>query len=64
MKTISQMKLECLRLAANLASAKQIKQFEVIPTAMEYYKWIDGNMDDVADVGALYAKFGKERGKQ
>lgn len=63
-KTISQLRLECLRLAANLASAKLIRHADVIPTAMEFYRWVDSGDEGEIDIGALYAKFGKTRERQ
>lgn len=60
MKTISQMKLECLRLAVNIAATKTINHAAVIPMAMEFYKWIDGD-DTTVDVGQLYSKYAKKQ---
>lgn len=59
MKSISQTKLECLKMAVSLASSKQVNHAAVIPMAMEFYKWVDG--DDNVDIGQLYSKYAKKQ---
>lgn len=46
--SFDQRRLECLRLANNLATAKMIKPEEVITTAKQYCAYVDG--DDLAQV--------------
>ena len=59
MRTLSETRLECIRLAASLAASKTIPPRDVIPTAMEFFRWVDEGSDGKADVGDLIAKFGK-----
>lgn len=49
MKSRMEFRLECLKMAASLAGSKNITPSAVIPTAMEFYKWVENNPDE--DVG-------------
>ncbi len=46
MKSIMEVRLECLRLANALGCAKNIPAHEVVPYAMAYFKWVDGTEQD------------------
>lgn len=52
MKSLGQVRLERLRLATALASSKNIPASAVVPTAMEFFKWID-DPDAEADTSKL-----------
>jgi hypothetical protein len=60
MRTLSEVRLECVRLAASLAGAKAIQPKDIIPTAMEFYRWVDEGSDGKVDVGVLIAQYGKK----
>lgn len=55
MKTTAEMRMHCLTIANTLAVSKNIPPKDVIPTAMEYMKWIDGGgeLADEGDVATL-----------
>ena len=59
MKSFSETRLECVRLANVLATAKVIPPKEVIPTAMEFFKWIDGGDEKATpnDVARVAERF-------
>lgn len=48
MKTQMEIRLECLRLATSLGASKQIAPHNVVGTAMEFYRWVDGHDGDKA----------------
>ena len=56
MKSQMELRLECLKLANTIATGKNIKPAEVIPTAMEYFKWVDGS-DEPAATSRLSQRF-------
>jgi hypothetical protein len=45
MKTSSEMRLECLRMASALGSSKTIQPGQVVAFAMEFFRWVDGQDD-------------------
>lgn len=49
MKTSMEMRLECIRLANTLATSKNIQPSDVVPTAMEYLKWIEQTDDRASE---------------
>jgi hypothetical protein len=53
MKSSKELRLECIKLASILATAKLVPPGQVVPTAMEYLKWIDGDDDASADPDAF-----------
>lgn len=56
MRSRAEIRLECLKLANSIACGKNIRPADVIPTAMEYFKWVD-DADGDADVGKLAETF-------
>lgn len=58
MKSQMELRLECLKLATSLGASKNIAAKDVIPTAMEFFRWIDNNPDDKPDLDKLRTKFG------
>lgn len=57
MKSRMELRLECLRLAATLGASKNIPPKEVVPYAMEFFKWIDDNPEDETDTEQLASRF-------
>lgn len=57
MMTRQQYRLECLKMANSMAASKNIQPKEVIPTAMEYFRWVDDAPDDEADTSQLAQRF-------
>lgn len=53
----TQTRLECLKLANAVACGKSISPKDVIPTAMEYFKWVDDDPSDQADTTKLTERF-------
>lgn len=53
----SQVRLECLKLANVMGSSKNIKPEAVIPTAMEYFRWVDDDPEDKSDTQQLTERF-------
>lgn len=50
MKSERDLKLECLKLASMLATGKTIRPDQVIPQAMEYFRWVDKH-EELANEG-------------
>lgn len=57
MKSRGEMRLECLKLANAVACGKSIPPKDVIPTAMEYFKWVDDDPNEKADTSKLTERF-------
>lgn len=60
MKSFRDIKLECVKLASMLATAKLIRPDDVIPRAMEYERWITGTdekatSESVSELARRYA---------
>lgn len=61
MKSSMDIRLECLRLATTLGTAKVINHADVLPRAMEFFRWVDRG-DERADednVQRLIEKYGR-----
>lgn len=56
MKSSTDIRLECLRLANGMCIAKAIRADEVIQYAMSFYEWVDGTNRD-PDIYKLAEKF-------
>jgi hypothetical protein len=61
MKSQMETRLECLRLAAMLGSAKVLPPPSVLPYAMDFYKWVDSDPNEQVDTAPLVARFGAKR---
>lgn len=64
MKTEVQVKLECLRFAISLATAKMISKNDIMPLAKEFFKWVYGTGGSARNLGiggteALQVEFDK-----
>ena len=57
MTSRQQFRFQCLQLANILGAAKVLKPHEIIPTAMEYFKWVDDNPDEPVEVDRLALKY-------
>ena len=57
MKSETELRMECLRLATVCASAKIIKGSEVLPYAMEFFRWVDNDPNDKVDTKKLASTF-------
>lgn len=57
MKSRMDMRLECLRLAASLGASKNIPPAQVVPFAMEFFKWVDDDPNDKADTRQIADRF-------
>lgn len=53
MKTRMETRMECLRLAVTIGASKTITPKEIVPTAMEFFRWVDDDPADTADVDKL-----------
>jgi hypothetical protein len=51
--------MDCLRLAVSMAISKAIVAKDVLPTATEFYRWIDDDPEIRADATVLAAKYMK-----
>ena len=60
MRNRSELRLECLKLANSIACGKNIKPTDVIPTAMEYFKWVDDAPKEDAHPERLQEKFRRD----
>lgn len=56
MKSIADIRLECLRLANGMCIAKAIPAEKVVEYAMEFHRWVDGDDKD-PEVSRLAEKF-------
>lgn len=61
MKTSMELRMQCLTIANTLAVSKNIPAKDVIPTAMEYMKWVEDGGDlagdgDVARLRQFYKR--------
>lgn len=57
MKSRGETRLECLRMANTLGVAKVIQPKDVIPQAMEFFKWVDDDPNEDAGVPRLAERF-------
>jgi len=57
MKSHMETRLECLRLAVMLGSAKVLDPGKVMPFAMEFFRWVDNNPEEKVEVSQLAERF-------
>lgn len=57
MKTLFETRMHCLSMAVSLAISKSIATKDVLPTAMEFFRWLDNDPDAKADLEPLRKRF-------
>ena len=57
MRSRTEFRLECLKLANSIGCAKNIRPDQVIPTAMEYFKWVDDDPNEPVKTEKLKERF-------
>lgn len=58
MKSQMELRMECLRMAASLGIAKVVEAKNIVPTAMEFFRFVDDDPNDEADTSRLGERFG------